>query len=370
MNGMSQSGIPHSWRCVVPALLLAVQVLFLTGCASPGWYAQAVSGHVRLMNDREDITAILESDQADQELVGNLELSLEIRQFAVSKLLLPDNGSYTRYVRTGRDAVTWNVIAAPEFSLQPRRWCFIVSGCVPYRGYFEQADAGRLADTLRKRGYDTAISPAIAYSTLGWFEDPLLDTMFQYSDEQLAAFIFHELAHQKLYVRGDAAFNEAYASFVEDAGVTLWLRSLDRPERLAAWQDLQSASVRLHELLSATRRKLERLYSSGLPEEQMRTEKFTIIGDMQDSYRSLAESEWGGTLYFQGVLSPDMNNARLALIDSYRGGICAFKNLYRSAGGRMDRFQELAKDRAARPAKERRAWLAQSCEAVASGGNL
>jgi len=370
MNGMSQRGKLHSWCYPVLTFLLALQSLCLAGCASPAWYAQAVSGHVRLMNDREDITAILESGKADMVLARELELSIEIRQFAVSKLFLPDNGSYTQYVRTGRDAVTWNVIAAPQFSLKPRRWCFIVSGCVPYRGYFEQAEAERLANKLRARGYDTAISPAVAYSTLGWFDDPLLDTMFQYSNDQLAAFIFHELAHQKLYVRGDAAFNEAYASFVEEEGVRLWLRSRGYLERLEAWQERQIASARLNALVSATRRKLRQLYSSGLPEERMRTEKFIIIGEMQDAYRALAESEWGGIQYFQSVLSPDMNNARLALIYSYQGGICAFEILYRASGGRMDRFQELARDKAAMPAKERSAWLAQSCAAVASKGNL
>jgi len=221
-------------KSLSPALLLGPALLcgaawLLTGCAGPGYYAQAVSGHLDLMQARRDVAAVLADQGTGEELRQSLQAAAEIRAFAVTRLGLPDNGSFTEYAHTGREAVTWNVVAAPEFSLEPRHWCFPLAGCVPYRGYFDPLDAERLAARLAGKGNDVAVSPALAYSTLGWFRDPLLDTMFRYSEEQLAGIVFHELAHQKLYVKGDAAFNESYATFIEEIGVMLWLDSSGKP---------------------------------------------------------------------------------------------------------------------------------------------
>lgn len=360
----------RSMRYLARAFVLLALIMILAGCASPAWYPQAVSGHMEIMRQREDIASILNSGTADPELASELGLSVKIRHFAVSDLSLPDNGSYSEYVRTGRDAVTWNVVAAPEFSLQPKRWCFIVSGCVPYRGYFGLAGAEKLAARLSARGYDTAVSPAIAYSTLGWFDDPLLDTMLRYSDEQLAAFIFHELAHQKLYVRGDAAFNEAYASFVEEQGVRLWLQSSGRSDRLPAWLEREQAGIEYSALLQQTRKQLRVLYASDRTDEQKRAGKSAVIRRMQDEYRALVNSQWGGISYFESTLSREMNNARLALVNSYRGGACAFNQLFSLSKNNMARFHQLAGEKAALPKKQRRAWLLQSCGVIASGSDL
>ena len=313
------------------------------------------------MRQREDIDTILDSDSIDPELARELELSIEIREFASSHLLLPDNGSYKQYVETGREAVTWNVVAAPEFSLKPRQWCFIVSGCVSYRGYFKSKDAERLAGKLRASGFDTAVSPVIAYSTLGWFDDPLLDTMFRYSDEQLAAFIFHELAHQQLYVKGDTAFNEAYASFVEETGVRLWLEYSGKADRLPGWLKLERAGIELNELLQDTQKKLGVLYSSDLPEDRMREEKSALYDGLHEAYRALVESRWDDHGYYDSTFSRPMNNARLALLSSYRGGACAFSQLYQSAQGDMARFQRLAREKSSLDSNQRGAWLQQTC---------
>jgi predicted aminopeptidase len=159
---------------LLTAVLFALPFTQLTGCASPAWYSQAISGHLGLMAKREDIDQVLASGSIDPETARELELAVEIREFAISRLALPANDSYTQYVPTGKDAVTWNVVAAPEFSLEPRQWCFMVSGCVPYRGYFKRAKAENFARKLADDGLDTTVSPAMAYSTLGWFDDPLL----------------------------------------------------------------------------------------------------------------------------------------------------------------------------------------------------
>lgn len=352
--------------------MLAVCLVLLAGagCAAPSYYAQAIRGHMDLMNQRKDVEEAIAEGTGDPELDRDLALSIEIREFAVSELHLPDNGSYTRFVQTGRDAVTWNVVAAPEFSLTPKRWCFLVSGCVPYRGYFHRADAEKFAGRLAGEGYDTAVSPAIAYSTLGWFEDPLLDTMFRYSDAQLAAFIFHELAHQALYVRGDTAFSESYASFVEETGVRLWLASTGQTALLEDWRKARRAGQDYDGLLRETQSELEALYASGRPEPEMRMEKSRLFETLRQRYLELVKTRWDGIAY-QGPMEPgSMNNADLALTNSYRAGICAFEEIYLEAGRDMARFQELAAARAALGTERRQAWLHSPCRVIASGDDL
>ena len=359
---------PALWA--LPALLVCLPFFQLGGCAAPSYYSQAISGHLGLMNKREDIDTILEAGSIDPELARELELSVEIREFAVTQLYLPDNDSYTQFVRTGQDAVTWNVVAAPEFSLEPRKWCFMVSGCVPYRGYFKIESAEKFARKLAQDGFDTSVSPAIAYSTLGWFDDPLLDTMFQYSDEQLAAFIFHELAHQQLYVKGDTAFNEAYASFVEETGVRLWLENTGQAEQLPDWLKLEKATLQFNALLQETISKLNTLYAGDLSNEQMRESKSVVFDDLRETYRLLVNTQWDGRSYYESLLSRELNNARLALINSYQGGACAFEKLFATAQEDMARFHQLAREQAALKSGQRSSWLNQPCEVIASSSDL
>jgi predicted aminopeptidase len=353
-------------RSPLTAFLLA---LATGGCAGPGYYAQAIGGHLELMRQRQPVTESLIAGAAP-ETQRELRLSLEIRDFAVARLGLPDNGSYSRYVETGREAVTWNVVAAPEFSLEPRRWCFLFAGCVPYRGYFDRAAATRFADRLAAKGLEVTVFPAQAYSTLGWFEDPLLDTMFRNGATHLAGVIFHELAHQRLYVRGDTAFNESYASFVEEIGVSLWLSSSGRSEQLPAWQRQRTAARQFDETILQARQALAGLYDSELPAAEMRRRKQAILEQLRADYGALIAGAWGGMDYFAGWFRQEVNNARLALFASYRGGVCAFARLHEEAGADMARFHELAAARAGLPAAEREAWLRQHCRVVASGNEL
>lgn len=349
---------------------LLVPALALAACASPSWYAQAISGHYGLMRDRVDIEEMLAAEDTDPELARELALAVEIREFAASTLGLADNESYRQFVRTGQDAVTWNVVAAPEFSLEPRRWCFLVSGCVSYRGYFERIDADEFGNKLAAEGWDVAVSPAVAYSTLGWFEDPLLDTMFRYSDEQLAAFIFHELAHQQLYVRGDTEFNEAYATFVEEAGVEIWLKTNERQDRLREWRQMQSASIQFNQLLLETRKRLDSLYRSQAADSEKRAGKEEAFRQLAESHQKLVRDEWSGQSYYSGWFENEPNNARLALANSYRGGVCAFTGLFESAGGDMERFHRLAAVKANASEQERSEWLSQPCGNIAPDPDL
>jgi predicted aminopeptidase len=353
-----------------PTALLLCALCLLAGCASPSYYGQAVAGHLELMRNRQDVAELLAAAETEESLKQQLLLAREIRRFAIDRLGLPDNGSYRQYVGTGREAVAWNVVAAPEFSLEPKRWCFLFAGCVPYRGYFDPADARRLASKLGERGFDVAVSPAMAYSTLGWFRDPLLDTMFRYSEENLAGVIFHEFAHQQLYVKGDTAFSESYATFIEELGVTLWLEETGRGDRLPAWRRQQRAAEEFSALLDEARVELEHIYSSAAPTVEKRHAKAAAFKSLRKRYLATADNDGDSPAAYAGWFEEAPNNARMALFDSYRGGACAFAALYEEAGRDLSRFQALAAERAAQDSVSRRAWLDQPCDAVAPGSEL
>lgn len=351
-------------------LLLLLALLGLAGCAAPNYYAQAVSGHFELLRQREPIAELVAAPETGPELAARLETAQAARRFALEELALPDSGSYTQFVRTGREAVTWNVIAAPEFSLEPRRWCFPVAGCVPYRGYFEADKARRFADARRARGDDVDVAPALAYSTLGWFDDPLPDTMLRYDDATLAATLFHEMAHERLYVAGDAAFNESYAGFVEARGLERWLQARGEAERLEEWRRGRRAAREFASLLDGTRAELEALYRGEAAPDAMRAAKQAAFDRLRDAYRDTVRDDWAGVDRFAGWFRGEPNNARLALARTYGGGRCAFERLFDEAGGDFERFHRLAEAKAALASADRRAWLERPCADIAPTGDL
>lgn len=371
-TGTAQSIGPRRKAPRVRAIVCLAFLLqaLLSACAAPSYYVQAASGHLELMRQREDIDTLLANASTEPELARRLGLAREVRAFGVDELGLPAGDSYTQYAATGREAVSWNVVAAPEFSLEPKTWCFLVAGCVPYRGYFERQDAERFADKLRRKGLDIVIAPATAYSTLGWFRDPLLDTMFARGDAVLAGTVFHEMAHRQLYVKGDTAFNESFAMFVEDTGVRLWLSGRREQAQYNAWIDARRASREMDGIVGRHREKLASLYRSGLPETEMRAarkQRFEALCEALATY-SQKPGDGGGEAASAGDCS--INNASLALRNSYHGGICAFESLYRESGADFERFLEKAESVANWPAAERAGWLKQPCPPVAPNGNL
>ncbi|WP_245272764.1 aminopeptidase [Mesorhizobium sp. LNHC221B00] len=203
------------------------------GCTSVSYYAQSVEGHVRIMAARKNVGRLIRDPSTPEALRARLTSASAIRRFATDELALPENGSYRSYVDIGRDDVTYAVFAAPQFSLTPITWCFPVFGCVPYRGYFSRKSAADSAVELQRQGLDVYVSGVTAYSTLGWFSDPLLSTMLRQDDTYLASLVFHELAHQKIYVDGDSAFNEAFAVSVETSGREEMAARHRQPRRVA-----------------------------------------------------------------------------------------------------------------------------------------
>lgn len=309
-----------------------------TACSTVSYYTQAVSGHLKMMHARQDIADILASDNVDSELRGKLELAQQIRSFASSDLGLPDNDSYKSYVATGKDSVTWNVVAADEFSVKAKTWCFPVAGCVSYKGFFDKADALRLEAELRDEGMDTTVNGATAYSTLGWFDDPLLDTMLKGHKVRLAGLIFHELAHQKLYIKGDSDFNEAYASFVEQTGVRAWLRATDVAYRLDDYSALLRRGEQFSGLLMSTREQLMQSYADeSLSDAEKRHTKEAVFSQMQTNY-ALLKVEWNDYAGYDRWFSRKLNNARMVASSTYRRWVPAFATIFRENDNDLNKF--------------------------------
>lgn len=305
------------------------------------------------MRKRQPIERVLDAPATPPALREQLAEIKSIRDFASRELGLPDNGSYRSYADLGRPYVVWNVVAAPEFSVDAKQWCFPIVGCVAYRGYFSEAKARSFARGLRARGFDVSVEGVAAYSTLGHFDDPVLNTMMGWNDIELAAIIFHELTHQMLYVPGDASFNEALATAVEEEGVRRWLMSQNRQTELAAHLSQRERNLAIIALLRRTRAELGALYASGTDVQAMREGKRATIARLREEYSRLA-APWGESP-FSSWFAGEINNARLASIATYYDCVPGFDRELAAAGGDLQRFYrrvfELAKlDAAARDA--------------------
>ncbi|BCR05580.1 aminopeptidase [Desulfuromonas versatilis] len=309
----------------------------LASCSNFDYYAQCVSGHVDVMRRCRPIPQVIEDPDTRPELKKQLQTILEIRDFASRELRLPENGSYRSYADLERPYVVWNVVAAPEFSLEPLQWCFPVAGCVAYRGYFKREEAERFADGLRAAGHDVTVYGVAAYSTLNWFDDPVLNTFCNRPEPNLAGLIFHELAHQRLYVKGDSGFNEAFAKTVELEGVARWLASRGEGEGHGAYLAEFHREEQFIETVLEYREKLKELYARPLPFQQKRARKQEIYDEMRSAYDQL-KSSWGGSHGYDRWFGEGLNNARLVSISTYRVLVPAFRELLGRAGGDLEAF--------------------------------
>ncbi len=344
-------------RRAAPLALLVAGALGASGCQSVGYYSQAIGGHLKLMRARQPIDELLASDDTDPALKAKLETLLTARRFAVDELALPDTDSYRTYAATGRRYVTWNVVAAEEFSLSPYTWCFPVAGCVSYRGYYAEGDAREYADELaEEQGADVSVGGATAYSTLGWFDDPVLDTMLRGDALRYVGTLFHEMAHQQLYVKDDSDFNEAYATFVERQGVREWLRARGEGARAPTYETSLARREAFADLLATTRASLAELYDSDLDEAAMRAAKATAFEDMRARYAELKAS-WGGFAGYDDWFARELNNARLVAVSTYRRLVPAFEALFAESGSDLERFHAAAEALGELPAEKRAARL-------------
>ena len=341
----------------VACLLMAGLFMHLQGC----YYVQAVHGHMEVMHSRQPVDEILADPLAPADLKERLILVREARQFAVDELELPDNDSYRSYADLERDYVVWNVFAAPEFSLEPKQWCFPVAGCVAYRGYFSRESAEGQAENLRKHGYDVAVGGVAAYSTLGKFADPVLSTMMRWDDANLIATLFHELAHQLLYVKGDTQFNESFASAVADLGIRRWLVDRGGDAALDAYYSSRSLQREMLEIIEGRRHDLSVLYGSSLAAEEMRARKEAIFEQLRRELSALVEAK--APAVAPGFLPP-ANNAALVSYGLYEGWAAAFRSLYEECGGSLECFYHRSRELADLPAAERNVRLVLLAEEV------
>ncbi|MBS0380483.1 MAG: aminopeptidase [Proteobacteria bacterium] len=355
---------PKGTRCVLLALLCAG----LAGCGTP-YLMQAASGEWHVMHARRPLERVIADPSTPAPLRERLEQVREARAFAVSDLGLPDNASYRSYADIGRPYVVWNVVATPEFSVVPEHWCFPVAGCVAYRGYFHESAAERFAARLRGEGLDVAIDGVPAYSTLGKFADPVLSSMMRYGNEELVATIFHELAHQLLYVKDDSAFNEAFATTVEDAGLELWLAHRGTPARTAQYLEDQRREADFLRLLSAARVKLAVLYAGRVPVPDMRARKAQILDQLGTEIHEFEKREGVSYPLYDEWIRAGLNNARLASVATYYDCVPGFKRLLASEDGDLRRFYEAARRLAKLPRRERHAQLCGPVPAAPDEGS-
>ena len=304
--------------------------LALSGCAQfgshLGYYAQAAQGQYALWSEARPIDAWLGDPALEPALKGRLQQAQKIRRFAVSELGLPDNGSYQSYAALERPFVVWNVVATPELSLEPVRWCFPIAGCVSYRGYYRQEQAQAYASVLRSEGFDVRVGGVPAYSTLGWFDDPLLSTFIHYPDAELARLVFHELAHQVLYVAGDTPFNEAFATAVEEAGVARWLESHGDDAMRASYQRYAARRQDFIGLLDKHRQALAETYAADISDRRKRSRKAHILASLQHDYQAL-KSGWGHHAGHDRWFAEPLTNAHLVSVAAYHDLLPGFRAL-------------------------------------------
>lgn len=341
--------------------LLAASLLCLAGCDTLGFYGQAVSGQLHILAQRRAIPALIDDAATPAALRGQLQLVQELRAFAASELSLPVGRQFSGYVDLQRPFVVWNVFAATEFSLEPLRWCFPVAGCVAYRGYFSEAAARRFAAALQEQGHEVYVGGVTAYSTLGWFADPVLNTVLGREPWQLASLIFHELAHQVAYVPGDTMFNESFATTVEQAGLERWLQQTqDSAQALAVLQRAATELQRREQfvaLVQAAVDDLRALYAAEQPGATLRRHKQARLQQLRADYREL-RAQWGGYAGYDAWFAQDLNNAQLLTVATYHAQVPAFRRLLQEdCAGDLPCFYARVQQLAAADATQRAAAL-------------
>jgi len=329
-------------KTILPFICL-VSLLLLVSCESLSFYSQAIRGQLSILSRRENNQKLIDDPATDAALRKQLTSILEIRAFAETQLALPVEKNYASYVDLQRPFVVWNVFAAPEFSMTPRSWCYPVAGCVTYRGYFSEDKALDYAATLRRSGLDVYVGGVAAYSTLGWFADPVLNTIINRDEHRLAALIFHELAHQRVYIPGDTIFNESFATAVELEGLKRWLEQAGSDDAADILFDQANREQRYRRefvtLVQGVIPPLETLYSSHLSPEAMRAEKAALFEKLRQDYRQLKQG-WQGYSAYDGWFEGDINNAKLNTVATYFNKVPAFEALLAETAFQLPDFYD------------------------------
>jgi predicted aminopeptidase len=338
------------------AAVLLVACALLSGCGTL-YVMQAARGQYHVLCQRVPIKKLLADPHTPPQLRARLERVQAARAFASRELALPDNKSYRTYADIGRPFVVWNVVATPEFSVHAAHWCFPIAGCVAYRGYFSEQRAREFGAELAVRSFDVAIEGVPAYSTLGKFADPVLSSMLPYGDEEVAATIFHELAHQLIYVRDDSEFNEAFATTVENTGLERWLAYQGETARMQEFREDQAHATQLEGMLERTRSQLAQLYASGAPRDEMRVSKAVILHALAADIQRFERR--AGLTYpvYEEWIAKGLNNADLASLATYYDCVPGFARVLQQQDNDLPRFYAAVRKLGDLPRAERHARL-------------
>ena len=352
MAGLSFGGV---------LLLAGASVCFTSGCSTVGYYAQSVGGHLALVRAAKPVPEWLIDEATPPALKERLALSQRIRDFAVAELKEPDNASYRRYADLKRSAAVWNVVAAPELSLKLATWCFAVVGCVGYRGYFDRAEADAFATGLRAQGLEASVYGVPAYSTLGslpgdWLADPLLNTFIDYPEGELARLIFHELAHQVAFAKGDTVFNESFATAVERIGGARWLRTQASPQAREDYERFESRRQDFRALTARYRELFDALYAGTGSDTEKRAGKSALMVALRAEHALMKAERWGGYSGYDGWFAR-ANNASFGVLAAYNQLVPNFERLFEREGRDFQAFYAEVKRVSALPQAERRAAL-------------
>ncbi len=366
-------------KCAVGFFLLVV-VLAVSGCNTLSFYAQAIRGQYQIFAHEQPLEKLIADPNTPEKQRNRFEMVQRLRRFAEKELQLPVDGHYRKYVDLHRRYVLWNVEAAPEFSMQPKTWWYPLVGSLEYRGYFFKPMATNYAAVLRRKGYDITVGGVEAYSTLGWFKDPLLNTFLFNSDPELAEIIFHELAHQRVFARGDTDFNEAFATTVGQEGARRWLKASGATAGLEKYLSHIRRNEEFVQLVLKTRRQLENVFGDvrteegkvkatkarrDVPPAELRKEKQRIYSGFKEQFAALKQN-WGGDPEFDWWFTHPVNNAHLNSVAAYYDLVPAFEKLLAANGGDLKKFYEAADRLANKSKKERSEWLQGKPEIVAA----
>ena len=316
--------------------------LALSACADLAYYPHAAAGQWAIWQARQPTAELIAASNTPAALRQRLEITQAMRAFDSTELALPDHGSYQHYADLQRPWVVKTLFAAPELSLEPRQWCFLLVGCLSYRGYFSPEPAQTLAETLRANGDDVYIAEVPAYSTLGWFDDPLLNTFIDWPEGRLAELLFHELAHQRLYIANDTAFNEAYATAVGRLGAQRWLAQPGKAHAQAEYALEIQRREQFLQLALNTREQLATLYASSSSAAEKRAGKQRLLAELRADYQTLKQQDWQGYAGYDRWFTEDLNNAKLAGISTYHQQVPAFLALFAREGQDFAAFHRAA----------------------------
>lgn len=323
-------------RLLTRTLLAGLVLILLVSCETISYYGQAAKGQLSLLISRKEIQSLLNDETLNEDARRKLALILEAREFAEEHLHLEPGSSYLSYVELDRPYVVWNVFAAPEFSTRAKTWCYPIAGCVSYRGYFSEERAREFADSLEQEQLDVYSGGVDAYSTLGWFDDPLTSAVLRRSDDALVTLLFHELAHRLVYLPGDTTFNESFATFVEQEGLRRWLQVHPHPGLMLELEREASIDRAFVALVSRYRDELDRLYSQSLDDEAMRVAKAKVQDALREEYEVFRE-QWDYRGYDRWFAGP-LNNAQLGTVASYNDLVPGFARLLEKSEGDLARF--------------------------------